>query len=895
MSYERQLAIREECSEDMELGCKACCDVLKMALQKDLTAEDLLRFHQCLCQGPTSLQSVQGALSLMYSKMSGVCDPETLLDSLLEQHRKQEQLEQLLWNVQMLNCWSWDHLSLPECLDPPCNENQKSVRPWRHLQSHQMMRMWMGSKVGRFELDSLKVRLRCLGQVQQERHRVSTRWAIGGVSAVIHDDGQDMECLGPEGKDVLSKSHLLRLVEQKYQMLVEQLHQKRLQKHWEMSSLRLLLLDLHQCCEREMSSILSTPMTSAQRTRLFLSQHYLQCQAQHQDTFETAALVLGIADWKKSVQAPQLCESRNEMLAMSQLQDFICTITDQKRTQPVITAYDPKALALLGRIHIQKIILEQLCKNHQEEQSLLLQFIYKQMMPSNEPCAEKLAFSDAAVNSQNNWVNLASSKPGDLMGDKNGYLQPKLLEEAFILYWQKKEITVQSKSQSPAIVGLMELQLMQMTRVRQLTQQMEGQSVNDLINTYCSLHSDLRNNQHYNNLAAMFLGLVTPEMDIDQIGQAWGSAAVAVHDRMDDGLVMDISCKDELTSGTPQQVRQMDDIQKLQNEEGAASSDTIKTARVTGRSNNGFSELQPRDTQSHGNSSQIQSSPDVTFKETVLEVQKVEEEESQEEIGLVIPNDNASTNVKCEVCDAPGDLVGDQMHLEKEADPKPRELDPISVAQNGEQMLQISSSQSQQEEIKLDILLDQVSVKAKYKGEQDLMQEQQNVGKEIDSKARDLPRIGGLRNELNMVLLSDEEKMNVLRSLAHVQRKAEEKRRRDKERQTLRVQEGLSIAQNRASALDGPLPQTCGQVIYNTYLHKESAHWRTRVRETLEQLRQERTFILRSKGERNRASFKKLFNPVETKDLTDGKNQSEHSKEVGPTEIHITHFHNPQS
>ncbi|XP_062928241.1 uncharacterized protein LOC134359215 [Mobula hypostoma] len=135
--------------------------------------------------------------------------------------------------------------------------------------------------------------------------------------------------------------------------------------------------------------------------------------------------------------------------------------------------------------------------------------------------------------------------------------------------------------------------------------------------------------------------------------------------------------------------------------------------------------------------------------------------------------------------------------------------------------------------------------------------------------------------------------MNVLRSLAHVQRKAEEKRRRDKERQALRVQEGLSIAQSRASALDRPLPQTCGQVVHNTYLHEESEHWRTRVRETLEQLRQERTFILRSKGERNRASFKELLDPVETKDLTDGKNRSEHSQEVGPTEIHMTHFHNP--
>lgn len=51
------------------------------------------------------------------------------------------------------------------------------------------------------------------------------------------------------------------------------------------------------------------------------------------------------------------------------------------------------------------------------------------------------------------------------------------------------------------------------------------QFTNDLVSTYCSLHDDWQNNQHYNNLAVMFLELVTPEMDVDQIGKGPGYKA----------------------------------------------------------------------------------------------------------------------------------------------------------------------------------------------------------------------------------------------------------------------------------------------------------------------------------------------------------------------------------
>ncbi|GCB65204.1 hypothetical protein scyTo_0014865 [Scyliorhinus torazame] len=64
------------------------------------------------------------------------------------------------------------------------------------------------------------------------------------------------------------------------------------------------------------------------------------------------------------------------------------------------------------------------------------------------------------------------------------------------------------------------------------------------------------------------------------------------------------------------------------------------------------------------------------------------------------------------------------------------------------------------------------------------------------------------------------------------------------------VQECLSIARNKTSPGDRPFLQTHSQDIHTGHLHQESIHWRTRVKETLEHLRQERTFALRAKGER---------------------------------------------
>ncbi|XP_069764079.1 uncharacterized protein [Narcine bancroftii] len=685
----------------------------------------------------------------------------------------------------------------------------------------------------KFEMEGLKAQFEYLSNVHQEQHQVSTRWAVGGVSAVIRDDGQDMECLGPEGKDIISKSNLLQLVEQKYHILIDHLHQETLQKHWEISTFS-KLLDLRRSCEQEMSSILSTPMAPMQRSRLFHFLHYLQCQVQLQDTFETAALVLGITEWKESVQDPQLRERRNEMLAVSRLQDFICTTPHHKPWPSVVTSFDSKSLAMLGKIHIQKVILEQLCRNHQEERSLLLQLIYNQMMLLGdvEYCTEKAAFT----NSQNDdWVNPPSSRSGALRDDENGDPQIKLLEKAFILYWERKETT----TQNPAVTGLMELQFRQLARVQELVQQMEGQSVEDLVNIYCLLHNDLWNNRHYSNLTPMFLGPVTSQMDMDQI----------VHNKMVDAVAIDI----------------------WKVKPPAARGDTIYSSEMT---------LLP-----------VDNFP--LTQEPILEAQRVEElgkmfvgySEGQEEVGLEIPSNESSIKVEYEVCEAQGVLGRDQRPLEEETASKPSKL---SEDQELEVFIGHPSNQSQQVDTGLYTPLDQASVK----GEQDPTQEQQDGKEETDSKPNNLLRTDGRQCEMNLALISDEEKKNILRSLVRVQRKAEEKRRRDKERQTLRVQEGLSIARSRTPAIDRPFPHTHGQNIHTEDLHKGSVHWRTRVRETLDQLRQERAFLLRSKGERNTASFKELFDPMETQGFTDGKNQSEHSKVVQPPGVHVTDSHN---
>ncbi|GCC39880.1 hypothetical protein chiPu_0023497, partial [Chiloscyllium punctatum] len=132
--------------------------------------------------------------------------------------------------------------------------------------------------------------------------------------------------------------------------------------------------------------------------------------------------------------------------------------------------------------------------------------------------------------------------------------------------------------------------------------------------------------------------------------------------------------------------------------------------------------------------------------------------------------------------------------------------DPVPEAWQGEEQGWISTghrmSQSQEEECGQPISVDVDSMSSVCEGFD-------RAGLSLgDMKSRELTGIPGLQREVNMILMSDEEKENVMKSLAHAQRKAEEKRRRDKKRQTLRVQECLSMVRNRASTVDHLLLQS---------------------------------------------------------------------------------------
>ncbi|XP_038667590.1 uncharacterized protein LOC119973466 isoform X2 [Scyliorhinus canicula] len=765
--------IKERCAGHMELGC---CDMPGMMFQGDWTADDLLRFHQCLSQEPLSMHQVQGTLSQMLNGLNNswmlFLDSRNLLSDLTE-------------------------------------HGLSYMDTWRHFLSEKMTHyhggLWNERKaLGEDEGERLKTMSVYLMEIEQEKHRLSTRWAVGGVAAVIHDDGQEMEPMGAEDQDSVSNIHLLQMVTRKYKILTKQLHQEMLQEHWgqhvwnslcdgeqewkirelealadhaviyhydtwtlsqlpgafksynfslssimasdvnsgegtlpdgnrntlcgetpssfinrkqEVSTSLSLLLDLHRCYETEMSSVKSASMSPAQKTQFLLSQYYLQCQAQQQDTFETCALVLSITDREETVPSP-----RSETLAVRRLQEFICSTLHQKAGKSEVTASDISDQAMLGRVQIQMRILEQLCKNHQEEQSLLLLFIYKQMMvfPGVESSTMMSLFSDTSIPGQNgnDWL----IPPGDYIADGVGHLQLQVLKEAFVRYWERNEFSEHLREQSPAIQGLINLQQRQLSEVRKVTRQLEEQSLNDLVHTFWSLHDDFRSHHCHSNLAAMFLGPDPQEKDNEQIGEGLESSIGPVQDRMD---------KTEPDSDTH----------------------TINLAEV-----------------------------------------------------------------KCDELHFSETPVGDF----------PVVQDPVSDAQKvveqGENFICLPSSQSQQEEIEPLLPRDEestCSMSEEYgaKGKHDQVPDQQCPIE--DRRPRELPCITGPQREVNMILISEEEKESVMRSLTLAQRKAGEKRQRDRERQTLRVQECLSIARNKTSPGDRPLLQTHSQDIHTGHLHQE--------------------------------------------------------------------------
>ncbi|XP_061577933.1 uncharacterized protein LOC133444291 [Cololabis saira] len=121
-----------------------------------------------------------------------------------------------------------------------------------------------------------------------------------------------------------------------------------------------------------------------------------------------------------------------------------------------------------------------------------------------------------------------------------------------------------------------------------------------------------------------------------------------------------------------------------------------------------------------------------------------------------------------------------------------------------------------------------------------------------------------IENERASEGVSALERERTMRNLVDMQRKVEKKQQRDRERQLLRVQERLAIVQNRKTEEDLLGLKHIGRLKHLTQdlpLENKSQQ-KTAVRERLEQIRRERSYVMQSKRDRNTAGFKELLAPV---------------------------------
>ncbi|XP_029992549.1 uncharacterized protein LOC115421035 [Sphaeramia orbicularis] len=143
------------------------------------------------------------------------------------------------------------------------------------------------------------------------------------------------------------------------------------------------------------------------------------------------------------------------------------------------------------------------------------------------------------------------------------------------------------------------------------------------------------------------------------------------------------------------------------------------------------------------------------------------------------------------------------------------------------------------------------------------------------SSERDVMRESTLR-ERPRETVSAVERERTMRCLVDMQKKVEQRQQRDKKRQLLRVQERLSIIQNRKAEEDllGLKHTDRLKHLTQDLPQEDKTQQKTVVKERLEQLRRERSYIMQSKRDRNTAGFKELLGPVaqqsrETEDDTD--------------------------
>ncbi|KAJ8381873.1 hypothetical protein SKAU_G00026510 [Synaphobranchus kaupii] len=122
----------------------------------------------------------------------------------------------------------------------------------------------------------------------------------------------------------------------------------------------------------------------------------------------------------------------------------------------------------------------------------------------------------------------------------------------------------------------------------------------------------------------------------------------------------------------------------------------------------------------------------------------------------------------------------------------------------------------------------------------------------------------GYRREATIVHISDMEREETMKSLVDMQRKTESKYQRDKERQMFRIQERLSIIQNKKSEEDllGHRQGDSFKELTENIKQEDRHRQKTLVKEKLEQLRRERSHVMQSKRDRNTTGFKELLDPV---------------------------------
>ncbi|XP_044050666.1 uncharacterized protein LOC122875507 isoform X2 [Siniperca chuatsi] len=112
--------------------------------------------------------------------------------------------------------------------------------------------------------------------------------------------------------------------------------------------------------------------------------------------------------------------------------------------------------------------------------------------------------------------------------------------------------------------------------------------------------------------------------------------------------------------------------------------------------------------------------------------------------------------------------------------------------------------------------------------------------------------------------ISAVERERTMRNLVDMQRKVEQRQQRDRERQLLRVQERLLIIQNRKAEEDllGLKHTDRLRHLTQDLPQEDKNQQKTVVKERLEQLRRERSYVMQSKRDRNTAGFKELLGPV---------------------------------